>query len=80
MWLSTSTGAEHIPNNYPLRLNQKCFLAFQVHSEREMKRVLGLKNVELIGINNRSLGTFVQSSSCGIPAVWSMIASVLLGF
>lgn len=30
----------------------------EVHSEREMKRVLGLPNVELIGINNRSLETF----------------------
>lgn len=34
---------------------------FQVHSEREMKRVLGLPNVELIGINNRSLGIFPTS-------------------
>lgn len=30
----------------------------EVHSEREMKRVLGLPNVQLIGINNRSLETF----------------------
>jgi indole-3-glycerol phosphate synthase len=30
----------------------------EVHSKREMERVLGLSGVELIGINNRSLETF----------------------
>lgn len=28
----------------------------QVHDEREMDRVLGIEEVEFIGINNRNLG------------------------
>ena len=32
----------------------------QVHDERELDRVLKLDGVELIGINNHSLGTFVR--------------------
>jgi len=61
------------------KVNSKVFfLGFQVHSEREMKRVLGLPNVELIGINNRSLGASVQSSTCYIETLWSMIASINL--
>jgi indole-3-glycerol phosphate synthase len=35
-------------------------LLFQVHDERELDRVLKLDGVELIGINNRSLGTVVR--------------------
>jgi hypothetical protein len=34
------------------------YFSMQVHSKREMERVLGLSGVELIGINNRSLETF----------------------
>lgn len=30
----------------------------EVHDEREMDRVLGIDGVELVGINNRNLGTF----------------------
>ncbi|CAM8888074.1 unnamed protein product [Rhodiola kirilowii] len=30
----------------------------EVHDEREMDRVLGIEGVEIIGINNRNLGTF----------------------
>ncbi|KAK9284589.1 hypothetical protein L1049_023765 [Liquidambar formosana] len=30
----------------------------EVHNEREMDRVLGIEGIELIGINNRDLGTF----------------------
>ena len=29
----------------------------KVHDEREMDRVLGINGVQLIGINNRNLGT-----------------------
>lgn len=33
------------------------YIEVQVHTEVEMDRVLGLEKVELIGINNRDLGT-----------------------
>ena len=46
-------------SNLFLNLKWSLVLCLQVHSEREMKRVLGLPNVQLIGINNRSLGTSI---------------------
>jgi indole-3-glycerol phosphate synthase len=36
----------------------KCNMyVFQVHDERELDRVLKINGVQLIGINNRNLGT-----------------------
>ena len=32
-------------------------MLLKVHDEREMDRVLGIDGVQLIGINNRNLGT-----------------------
>ncbi|KAF7098545.1 hypothetical protein CFC21_100280, partial [Triticum aestivum] len=54
-------------------LDIKCFLRIckelgltaliEVHDEREMERVLAINGVQLIGINNRSLETFIVDTS-----------------
>lgn len=45
-----------------------CLSLKQVHDEREMGRVLGIEGIELVGINNRSLGNaaFVNIASADI--------------
>ena len=47
--------------NYP----SHAVLYVQVHTEQEMDRVLGLEGVELIGINNRDLGSIPFPSYFG---------------
>ncbi|KAL0906638.1 hypothetical protein M5K25_025150 [Dendrobium thyrsiflorum] len=57
-----------LPNidiKYMSRICQKLGMAalVEVHNEREIDRVLGITGIELIGINNRDLGSFVVDIS-----------------
>ncbi|KAH0449595.1 hypothetical protein IEQ34_020287 [Dendrobium chrysotoxum] len=57
-----------LPNidiKYMSRICEKLGMAalVEVHNEREIDRVLGITGIELIGINNRDLGTFVVDIS-----------------
>lgn len=51
--LVSSSLLHKVVKNWILKI---CLGSIQVHDEREMDRVLGIEGIELIGINNRSLG------------------------
>jgi hypothetical protein len=56
------------------------YFSMQVHSKREMERVLGLSGVELIGINNRSLGMFSGPEFCQNKTCSPLISFLNLEF
>lgn len=53
---------------------------YQVHTEREMDRVLGIEGIQLVGINNRDLGKAFLSLTKYAPISTFILLFNLLSF